>query len=130
MDPDLDARTRSVLAESGLDLCEYLVLGCAYYESPAPRSEFASFAASLDEGDPRGTFELRDYEATLERLLKRGLLVLVDAANTREHSAELPALELNDVVFSRGGYDLYLRVVRQIFGDILTPKPFNRLGVS
>jgi hypothetical protein len=129
MDAELNARTQSALVASGIDLCEYYLLSCAYYESPAPQSALPSLAAALSEGDPRGTFQLPEYEAALERLVRRGLLVLVGEGNTRELAPDLPAFKVNDVVFSRAGYDLHLRVVRQIFGDLLTPKAFSELGV-
>jgi hypothetical protein len=125
---DLIDRTRRALEARGLDLCELFVLGCGEIEAPAPGRQFAQFAKNLADGDPRGGFPLVEYEAAFRRLLARGLLVEISAADLALNDV-WPAGRINyhvgDVVLSEAGYALHTEIILELFDGRIPPKNFT-----
>lgn len=89
---------------------------------------FAQFAKKLADGDSRGEFPLVEFETAVRRLLSRGLLGEISAADLALNDV-WPAGRINyhvgDIVLSEDGYALQTEVIREIFGGRIPPKKFT-----
>ncbi len=120
-------QTHRVLAEHGIDLCEYFIMCTAGDRIALAPGAFISTTMGLAEGDARGSFSLDEYKVAFERLQSRALMIILDQSDIDrelERMAEPPVPEVfrsgyeaGDVDLSPAGYAAYRAVIRAIHGD-------------
>ena len=124
---DLSARTFAALEAHGLSLAEHYVMGSASYRVTYPPNAFVEHAFAASRGDRRGEPSLAELTAALDRLLSRGLLTCLTAADVEEEARRRAAStipEVDDIGYEAGmvdftprGYAVHREVIRAIYGD-------------
>ena len=102
-------------------------MGSASYRVTYRPNAFVEHAFAASRGDRRGEPSLAELTAALDRLLSRGLLTCLTAADVEEEARRRAAStipEVDDIGYEAGmvdftpeGYAVHREVIRAIYGD-------------
>ena len=103
------------------------MIGLASYRVTYRPNAFVEHAVAASRGDRRGEPSLAELTAALDRLLSRGLLTCLTAADVEEEARRRAAStipEVDDIGYEAGmvdftpeGYAVHREVIRAIYGD-------------
>jgi hypothetical protein len=104
---DWVARVERMVGQHGLTMAEYYLLGTAGYRVTVDRHKFIPHASWEFEGDPWPSFSDAEMHSALDRLVHRGLMVILTEADVqlekqRRASSEIP--ELDDGIYYQAGH--------------------------